>query len=44
MSGKQPASFLKHFASETYCTVLSVVMTVEKLLVNAADFADNVLV
>lgn len=44
MSGTQPASFLKHFASETYCIVLSVVTTMEKVLVNAADIADSVLV
>lgn len=44
MPGKQPASFLKHFASETYCIVLRVVMTMEKVLVNAADVADSVLV
>ena len=44
MFGKQPASFLKHFASESYCIVLSVVMTTEKVLVNTADIADNVLV
>jgi hypothetical protein len=44
MSGKQPASCLKQVASERYCIVLSVVMTMEKVLLNAADIADNVLV
>jgi len=44
MFWKQSASFLKHFASETCCIVLNVVMTMEKVLVNAADIPDNLLV
>jgi hypothetical protein len=44
MFGNQGASFLKHLASETYCIVLSVVMTMEKVFANAAYIADNVLV
>jgi len=42
MSGKQPSSFLEHFAYETYSIVFSVVMTMEKVLVNAADIAHSV--